>query len=101
MTQQGFLRLATNPKAMADPLTHNQAWRAYDRFLEDERIEFSEEPLGLEAHWRVYSKGAKYSPKIWNDAYLAAFATSSRMKLVTFDKGFRGYDKLSLELLSA
>lgn len=99
MTQQGFLRLATNPKVMSPPLKHREAWSAYDKFLNDERIEFAEEPPELQDSWRRYSKGAKYSPKIWNDAYLAAFASKARMRLLTFDKGFKAYEGLSLELL--
>ena len=55
MTQQGFLRLATNAKAISEPLTHHQAWSAYDKFLSDERIEFLEEPPDIETAWRGYS----------------------------------------------
>lgn len=100
MTQQGFLRLATNPKAFSKPLTHRQVWGAYDKFMSDERIDFVEEPPDLIDKWRGCSVKANYSPKIWNDAYLAAFASTGRLKLLTFDKGFRAYEGLSLELLS-
>ena len=100
MAQQGFLRLATNPRVVSSPLTHAQVWRKYDQFLSDERIEFVDEPPDMELAWRNCSKGRKYSPKIWNDAYLAAFATTARLKIVTFDKGFREYRGLSVELLS-
>lgn len=100
MAQQGFLRMATNPKVISSPLTHAQAWNAYDKFLNDERIEFLDEPPDLEIAWRSYTRGRKYSPKIWNDAYLAAFARKVRLKIVTFDKGFKTYDKLSVQLLS-
>jgi len=100
MTQQGFLRLATNAKAISAPLTHHQAWQAYDKFLSDERIEFLEEPPDIETAWRRYSIGLQYSPKVWNDAYLAAFADRWRLKILTFDKGFTAYQDLSVELLS-
>ena len=100
MTQQGFLRLATNAKAISEPLTHHQAWQAYDKFLSDERIEFLEEPPDVETAWRRHSIGLQYSPKVWNDAYLAAFADRWRLKILTFDKGFTAYQDLSVELLS-
>ena len=99
MTQQGFLRLATNAKAISTPLTHHQAWQAYDKFLSDERIEFLEEPPAIETAWRRYSMGRHYSPKVWNDAYLAAFAERWRLRILTFDKGFKTYEGLSVELL--
>ena len=99
MTQQGFLRLATNAKAISDPLTHHQAWGAYDKFLSDERIEFLEEPPDIETAWRGYSIARKYSPKVWNDAYLAAFAERWHLKVLTFDRGFTAYKGLSVELL--
>jgi len=99
MTQQGFLRLATNPKAFSKPLTHRQAWSVVDRFMTDERIEYAEEPADLEEKWRDFSMGRKFSPKVWNDAFLAAFASTARLKLVTFDKGFNDYKGLSLEVL--
>jgi len=100
MTQQGFLRLATNPRVVSSPLTHVQAWSKYDSFLSDERIEFIDEPPDMELVWRSFSKGRRYSPRIWNDAYLAAFACTARLKMVTFDKGFKAYEGLSVELLS-
>ena len=99
MTQQGFLRLATNAKAISEPLTHHQAWSAYDKFLSDERIEFLEEPPDIETAWRGYSITRKYSPKVWNDAYLAAFAERWHLKVLTFDRGFTAYKGLSVELL--
>lgn len=100
MVQQGFLRLATNPRVTSSPLTHAKAWIVYDKFLSDERIEFVEEPPDMELAWRSFSKGRKFSPKIWNDAYLAAFASTARLKILTFDKGFKAYEGLSVELLS-
>jgi len=99
MTQQGFLRLATNPKAFSKPLTHKQAWGAYDQFMGDERIEFEQEPPEIDNEWKTFTVRSKYSPKVWNDTYLAAFALKSRLKISTFDKGFLNYKGLSLELL--
>lgn len=59
MTQQGFLRIATNHKAMGlNALTLDEAWAAYDVFLGDPRIAFTAEPAGLEPQWRAFTKGA-------------------------------------------
>jgi toxin-antitoxin system PIN domain toxin len=75
MTQQGFLRLVTNPSVGGpDVLTMTEAWQKYDEFLSDPRIMVATEPAGLETQWRSFTQGKAFSPKVWNDAYLAAFA---------------------------
>lgn len=88
-TQQGFLRIATNQKAMGmNALTLDEAWAAHDAFLGDPRVAFAVEPAGLEAHWRAFTKGGTFSTHVWNDAYLAAFALARGLVVVTFDRGF-------------
>lgn len=100
MTQQGFLRLSTNPKvAEAHALTMTGAWQMYDEYLGDPRIGFAVESQSLESRWRSFSQGGTFSPKVWNDAYLAAFAMAGSYELVTFDKGFARYSGLSHTLL--
>ena len=55
-TQQEFLRIATNPKAMGvDVITLPQAWQAYDTVQQDSQIELFEEPLNLESFWRTFT----------------------------------------------
>jgi toxin-antitoxin system PIN domain toxin len=101
MTQQGFLRLATNPKAFGDEaVTLSRAWELYDAFLSDPRISFMEEPAGVETIWRDYTRGQTFSPKVWNDAYLAAFARAANLQLVTFDHGFVQFANLNCVMLS-
>lgn len=101
MTQQGFLRLATNPKvAGSHALTLIDAWQKYDTYLGDPRIAFAGEPFGMESHWRTFTQAGRFSAKIWNDAYLAAFSVADGYELVTFDKGFAGYPGLTFTLLS-
>ena len=101
MTQQGFLRLATNPKAFGDEaVTLARAWDLYDAFLGDPRILFIEEPAGVEPFWRDYTQGQTFSPKVWNDAYLAAFARAVNLQLVTFDHGFVQFADLKYTILS-
>lgn len=91
-TQQGFLRLTTNPTVFADDtLTMRRAWTCYDLLLSDERVLFHPEPAEVDKHWRRYTLTRKRSPKIWSDAYLAAFATTASLQVVTFDRGFSAY----------
>ncbi len=103
-TQQTFLRLLTNASVLSPygnpPLTNRQAWEAYQALLADDRIAFrSEEPAGLEAQWRRFAVRETASPKIWMDAYLAAFALAGGYRMVTTDAAFRQFRGLDLELL--
>jgi toxin-antitoxin system PIN domain toxin len=101
MTQQGFLRLATNPRAVgSDAVSLVSAWRLYDEFMVDSRVTFASEPLDLESDWRSLTADVKFSPKVWNDAYLVAFASGIGAELVTFDKGFVRYQGKAIQILS-
>ncbi len=87
LTQSGFLRLATNPAVLgSNARSMAQAWQLYDTLLKDARIAFSEEPTGTEHLWRARTYTTDYSPKVWADAYLAAFAEAGGCTLVTLDK---------------
>jgi uncharacterized protein len=91
LTQLGLLRLLTAPAVMGpdQARSQRQAWGAYDRWLEDERVEFMDEPSELEGYFRRLTRSSNASPKDWADSYLAAFARSSRLTVVTFDRGFQ------------
>jgi uncharacterized protein len=99
-TQLGLLRLLTNASVMGvDICNLKQAWTIYDTLMGDERFDFATEPINLEQHLRRYTAGERVSPKLWQDAYLAAFARATKYHLVTFDGGFQQYDGLRLTLL--
>jgi predicted nucleic acid-binding protein len=70
----------------AKPLTMLDAWKTYDRFLSDERVEFAAESLGIDPVLRNFSGRGTASPKLWADAFLPAFAAESGGVLVTFDQ---------------
>jgi toxin-antitoxin system PIN domain toxin len=100
MTQQGFLRLATNPTVFGIyALTLDQAWQDYDVFQGDPRVAYADEAPNLEPHWRNWTQKRSFSPHVWNDAYLAAFALSARLKIVTFDRAFAQYSSTSCVFL--
>ena len=90
-TQLGLLRLLTAEAVMGDDvMLQTEAWTVYDRWLEDDRVHFVEEPSGLERRFRALTRQRRAAPKTWADAYLGAFAETSQMTLVTFDTAFRG-----------
>jgi len=105
-TQQSLLRLLTSAAIFArfgdPPLTIQQAWGAYDTLLADDRIAFlAHEPAGLESRWRQYATRNTASPKLWMDAYLAAFAQAGGYRMVTTDAAFRQFAGLDLALLGS
>ena len=65
-----------------------EAWKTYDRWLQDERIGFLDEPPEIEAPFRGLRQSSQTAPKDWADSYLAAFAISAQLTLVTFDQAF-------------
>jgi toxin-antitoxin system PIN domain toxin len=101
VTQMGFLRLVTNPKVLrGDAVSMAQAWRAFDELISDERVAFAEEPEGIEAAWRSLTQHQTFSPNVWSDAYLAAFAQAADFEVVTFDKGLKQYKNVRVTILS-
>jgi predicted nucleic acid-binding protein len=79
--------------------TLKQAWQFYDTILGDERFDYSPEPEGLELFLREYTSTERTSPKLWQDAYLAAFARTAKLRLVTFDQGFKQFNGLKITVL--
>jgi predicted nucleic acid-binding protein len=76
-----------------EALNQTEAWEAYDRWLEDERVSFLPEPPELEDAFRALSRLPRPAPKDWADSYLAAFASTSNLTLVTFDRAVQGKTK--------
>jgi toxin-antitoxin system PIN domain toxin len=104
--QLSFLRLLTTSAFQAahgDPaLNNDQAWIVFDALVGDDRVVVEkDEPEGLESYWRQYAGRTSASPKVWMDAYLAAFAAAGGHRLVTLDKDFRQFDGLDLLLLTS
>lgn len=102
-TQLGLLRLLTAEAVMGPDQVKSQreAWKAFDRWHEDQRVEFLDEPAGIEADFRALTRSPQAAPKDWADSYLAAFALASRLTVVTFDQAFRLKAKDLLLLLKA
>ncbi len=102
--QIGLLRLLTNEQVMGvDVMNQRQAWRAYRRWYEDGRIEFHREPevAEFESLFQELSTKPRPSPKLWADAYLAAFAKTAGLTIVTFDRAFQQMASLDVKILSS
>lgn len=99
-SQQGLFRLLTTGVVMerygVKPLTNKEAWAMYDAYMADSRISYCGEPEELQSTWRQFASQGTSSPKLWMDAYLAAFAVAGGYRLITTDTAFRQWKKLDL-----
>ena len=93
----GMLRLLTNPAVMkSSVMTSSQAWGVYDAYMNNARVRYLDEPIGVEDYFRRLTRAV--SRHNWSDAYIAAIAARSSKTVVTFDAGFVEYDVPSLIL---
>jgi toxin-antitoxin system PIN domain toxin len=87
VSQMGLLRLLTQKAVMgADVLSSRKAWTTYEGLLSDERINFEPEPAGLQQEWKKLTARDRSMPRVWTDAYLAAFAQAGGLRVVTLDR---------------
>jgi len=93
-THIGLLRLLTS-QAVMGPATHTleRAWRVYDTWLSDPRVEFYPEPNSLDDAFREATApfAARQASKWVGDCYLLAFSKASRATLVTLDRGLLAF----------
>jgi len=101
LAQLGLMRLLNNPAVMGDEALDAAAcWSLWRRLLEDERFLFvPDEPPDLDVFFAQFTVGRTFSPRVWTDAYLAAYAHAMHLTLVTFDKGFTSFSGLRCDVL--
>ena len=61
-------------------------------------VAFIDEPSGTRDLWLLLANRNTASPKLWMDAYLAAFAISGSLRFVTTDKAFYQFESQGLDL---
>jgi hypothetical protein len=95
-TALGLTRLLTNPTVMAGtPLSVSESWAAYQRFLTLPEISIVPEHAEIEVHFNTLIDTGLVTRRLWTDAYLAAFALSSGLRLVSFDSDFGRFPGLN------
>ena len=101
-TQLSFLRLISTPAVQkhygAHGLTNSDALKIIACHLTLPFVRVLEEPQGVEQWWRKLAALNTPSPKVWMDAYLAAFAIAGQLRFVTTDKDFKQFGKHGLHL---
>ena len=107
VTEQSVVRLlsATAIQAMYEsPLITNEgAVRLLNEWHSEPNVAFVDEPIGTRDLWLHLANRNTASPKLWVNAYLAAFAISGKLRLITNDKAFHQFEPhgLEIELLHA
>jgi toxin-antitoxin system PIN domain toxin len=100
VTLLAFLRHLTNKSIMGEHvLSPAAAWKKRGEFLALPEVRLLSESPGLDESLAKYFNLGRTSPNLWTDAYLAAFAASAQLRLVTFDRRFSRFSGLELLLL--
>lgn len=101
-TQQSFLRQLSSPTLQAayrsKPISNAATWAKWEELIDLPQVIFATEPDGLPDLWRQFAARDTTSPKVWMDAYLAAFAITGRLEFVTLDRDFQAYEPHGLNL---
>lgn len=98
-TQLGLFRVLSTPAVMGDEaLTLRACWQIFDRWTGTGQVRWATEPVELEQALRTRTTANSVSPKTWMDSYLAAFAETAGLALVTFDKALAAKTKGALLL---
>jgi uncharacterized protein len=102
-TQTSFLRLITTPQLLrqydAGRMTNRAALIELRLLLSRPEITEIDEPPKTPALWHRLADRKTASPKVWMDAYLAAFAITGGLRFVTLDQDFEAYEKHGLQLV--
>ena len=102
-TEQSWLRLATTAavcRAFASPVLTNvharavlATWHARPHVRR-----LDAEPEGTRVLWLELAAIPSASPKVWMDAYLAAFSIRAGLPFATLDADFRRFEAVGLQL---
>jgi toxin-antitoxin system PIN domain toxin len=104
VTQQNYLRLLTSEKLWhvygSSRISNQRALTLFSTLVSEPEVIYLAEPEAIQTAWyrlAVLEKNAA-SPKVWMDAYLAAFAISANISLATIDQDFVKYRRYGLDL---
>ncbi len=102
ITHLAFLRHLSNKAIMGQQrLTPPEAWAKGRQFLDLPEVTLLAEPAGLDKALEELCLSGNPSQNWWTDAYLAAFAKSGGLRMVTFDQGFASLGGLDVLVLKA
>lgn len=96
VTMLGLIRLLTNSAVMeGKALTCIEAMALQQAVQTAPSVIFLDEPADILSPLRAFSSLPGCSSGLWTDAYLAAFAVSGGLRIVSFDSDFSRFPGLS------
>jgi toxin-antitoxin system PIN domain toxin len=106
VTMLGLVRLLSQPKVMGQGVLNLvQAMALYKQFRAVAGVDLLAEPKQcdsvLQALVVAHSTNQPLPTRLWTDAYLAALAQSSGVRLVSFDQDFMRFDQTSQLILTS
>lgn len=93
----GFLRITTNPKAFATPLTADVACEIVDGWLS---LDVVSVPTEKPSHWttlRAHVHASGTAANLVTDAHIATIASTRGATLVSCDRDFERFEGLRVE----
>jgi toxin-antitoxin system PIN domain toxin len=101
VTMLGLVRIASATVALGPrPLTPVAAWEMYLAWRSRPGVAYVNEPRGCSAALNSFVASGLVTPRLWTDAYLAAFAVAAGLRLITFDRDLERFPDLNVLLLS-
>jgi toxin-antitoxin system PIN domain toxin len=96
LSAMSLVRLLMHPKLMADrPLPLPKAWGLYRSFAALPGVAMLQEPEQLDTDLGAFV-ARKLPARLFTDAYFAALAGLAQVRLVTFDRDFERFDRVSV-----
>lgn len=96
VTMLGLVRLVSQPRVMGEgALDPRRALDVYHDLISREGVALHPEPAGCDVTLSEFTS-PDLPARMMTDAYLAAFARSGRLRLVTFDRDFDRFNGLDL-----
>lgn len=97
--EAGFLRVATHPKVFTPPSLFNEAAEFLRLLCSARSVSICSWTVSERNRWIELCQDLEIRSNDCNDAMLAAVCLEGRLRLVTFDQGFKRFPRLQLLLL--
>lgn len=95
VTMLGLLRLLTNTRVMRGaPFTAVGAWEAYQSFTALPEVCFIEDSFAAQERFEQWTRRRDFPAHFWTDAWIAALASASGARVVSFDADFTSFRDL-------
>lgn len=89
-----FLRIATNPRALASPLSGDEAWQIVDSWLDAPTVWIPEPGPGYREIFRRLVRDHDLRANLVSDAALAALCIEHGLELISADTDFARFTEI-------